>query len=153
MSYLSTVIDNIYFVRWVAPQPEDIDPLVADVRATKAKIGGRLDYVALISPDVERPSDETRRRMNEAIDTLLESCETCQLVVEGKGFRRALLLSIGIGVFLVSRNRSRTFAHGSLEDALEKIGFDGARVSSVAEAVRKELGAPTPESVTAGTSP
>jgi hypothetical protein len=122
MSCVTACIDDIYLVQWIVPAIEDVDRIVAECVEIRKKTGRRLDYIAIIPVDCDRPPDAVRKRMSDSIDSLLDTCETVHLVVEGTGFRRAVLLSIAIGVFLTSKNRARTFTHGSLRDALKRLG-------------------------------
>lgn len=124
-------IDNLYFVRWIRPEVSDAVAIVEDVRALRRSAEQPLHYFAIIGPDVDPPGDEVRASMKESIDDLLQHCATVHLVIEGKGFRRAMARSIGTGIFLLSKNRGRTFAHDRVEDALARAGLSSAEVTSV----------------------
>lgn len=133
-------IDNLYFVRWIRPEVEDAEAIVEDVRVLRRSTQQPLHYFAIIGPDVDPPGDDVRASMKESIDDLLHHCATVHLVIEGKGFRRAMARSIGTGIFLLSKNRGRTFAHDRVEDALTKAGLSSAESASIqAEAASRGL--------------
>lgn len=133
-------IDNLYFVRWIRPEVDDAEAIVKEVRALRRAQDQALHYFAIIGPDVDPPGDDVRASMKESIDDLLQHCSTVHLVIEGKGFRRAMARSIGTGIFLLSKNRGRTFAHDRVEDALARVGLSEAEVAAVqAEAASRGL--------------
>ncbi|MCR9164130.1 MAG: hypothetical protein ACE37F_24365 [Nannocystaceae bacterium] len=133
-------IDNLYFVRWIKPEVQDAVNIMDDVRALRAQRQEDLHYFAIIGPDVDPPGDDVRASMKDTVDDLLQHCATVHLVIEGKGFRRAMARSIGTGIFLLSKNRGRTFAHDSIDDALSRAGLRARQVSAVLdEAGRKGL--------------
>lgn len=133
-------IDNLYFVRWIRPEVDDAVAIVEDVRTLRRSAQQPLHYFAIIGPDVEPPGDDVRASMKESIDDLLQHCATVHLVIEGKGFRRAMARSIGTGIFLLSKNRGRTFAHDTVGDALARAGLSSTEAASVqAEAASRGL--------------
>lgn len=124
-------IDNLYFVRWIRPEVADSQRILSDVATLHAEVDLPVHYLAIIGPDVDPPGEDVRASMKKSIDTLLQHCATVHLVIEGRGFRRAMARSIGTGIFLLSKNRGRTFAHDSIDDALAKIGLAPAQLESV----------------------
>ncbi|MEM6290372.1 MAG: hypothetical protein AAGA54_03875 [Myxococcota bacterium] len=140
MSCAKGHIDNLYFVRWIKPEVVDAEQIIEEVRALRTECGQALHYFALIGPTVDPPGDDVRASMKRSIDTLLEHCATVHLVIEGRGFRRAMARSIGTGIFLLSKNRGRTFAHDTLDDALSKAGLTPAQAAAVlSEAAQRGL--------------
>jgi len=133
-------IENLYFVRWIHPEVKDAEDIIDDVRALRAERQEPLHYFAIIGPEVDPPGDDVRASMKSSIDDLLQHCATVHLVIEGKGFRRAMARSIGTGIFLLSKNRGRTFAHDTVEDALARAGLQEDRIAAVrAQAVEQGL--------------
>jgi hypothetical protein len=137
-------IDNLYFVRWIQPEVQDAQNIIDDVRALRAQRQETLHYFAIIGPDVDPPGDDVRASMKSSVDDLLQHCATVHLVIEGKGFRRAMARSIGTGIFLLSKNRGRTFAHDSIEDALTRAGLREHQINAIrGEAARRGLLSPS----------
>lgn len=122
MSCVKGPVDDFFFVRWIEPHVTDAEAIVDDVRRLHDERGRAVHYVAIIGPDVAPPSDDVRSSMRRNMDEMLRYCQTVHLVIEGKGFRRAMARSIGTGIFLLSKNRGRTFAHDSVEQALARVG-------------------------------
>lgn len=141
MSCASGVVSDIFFVRWIEPELDDVARIVDDVRAEAAERGRKLHYVAVIPTDVPVPDDAVRKALSSTVDEVLECCETMHMVIEGKGLRRALVRSVSTSIILLSRHRGRTFAHEDVRDAvLEVVGGDAARAEAiVAEAQSREL--------------
>jgi hypothetical protein len=124
MPVVTGYITPVYFVRWIEPTVADIERIIGEAAALRTSGHDRLHYIAIIGKDVPAPGDDVRAAMRHSIDKLLESCTSIHLVIEGKGFRRAAMRSIGTSIFLLSRYRGRTFAHDCVEDALHRIGRD-----------------------------
>ncbi len=141
MSCASGVVSDIFFVRWIEPEVDDVARIVDDVRTEAANRGRKLHYVAVIPTDVPVPDDAVRKAMSSTVDDVLECCETVHMVVEGKGLRRALVRSVSTSIILLSRHRGRTFAHDEVRKAvLEVVGGDAARADEIlAEAQAREL--------------
>lgn len=121
MSVVTAHIAPVYFVRWLEPAVSDVEKIVEEAMSLQRGGHTPLHYVAIIGKNVDPPGDDVRASMRQSIDRLLECCESIHLVIEGKGFRRAAMRSIGTSIFLLSRYRGRTFAHDCVEDALERI--------------------------------
>lgn len=139
MSCITGNIGDLYFVRWLEPSPEDVDGILAGVRDAHNK-RGKIHYVAVVGEHIPPPSEEVRTAMKKTIDALFDWCATVHLVIEGRGFRRAMARSVGTSIFLLSRNRGRAFAHDSVEDALERIGLEpDARGEVLGEARNRKL--------------
>lgn len=136
MTCVKGAVDDIFFVKWITPEVADAEQIVGDVKALHDDLGKPVRYIAVIGPHVDPPGEDVRSSMRKNIDDLLRYCTSVHIVIEGKGFRRAMARSIGTSIFLLSKNRGRTFAHDSVEQALERIGLDGARVSTIIEQAR-----------------
>ena len=131
MTCTKGAIEDYFFVKWIKPEVADAESIIDDVRALRAQTGKPVHYIAIIGTQVDPPGDDVRSSMKKNIDELLEYCASVHLVIEGRGFRRAMARSIGTGIFLLSKNRGRTFAHDSVEQALARSGLapdDAARV-------------------------
>lgn len=126
MSIATGLVDDIYFVRWIQPALEDIERILGEARRANHDLGRPIRYVAIIGSGVEPPPEDVRLAMRTSVEALLDHCRSVHLVIEGKGLRRAMARSIGTSIMLLSRNRGRTFAHSSVEEALERIGYESA---------------------------
>jgi len=132
MSCVSGVVSDVFIVRWVEPEANDVAKLVEDVRKEAAKRREKLHYVAVIGSDVPVPDDATRKALSASVDEVLESCQTVHMVIEGKGLRRALVRSLSTSIILLSRHRGRTFAHDEVERAFYTIaGADRSRADAL----------------------
>jgi hypothetical protein len=136
MTCVKGAVDDIYFVKWIVPQVLDTEGIMDDVRALNRTRGRQVHYVAIIGADVDPPSEDVRASMRRNIDELLRYCASVHLVIEGKGFRRAMVRSIGTGIFLLSKNRGRTFSHDTVEHALARIGLDAGAIAKTIERAR-----------------
>ena len=133
-------IEEFYFVRWLEPEVSDAGAILEDVRSLKTERDDELHYIAIVGAGLKPPSDEVRASMKKNIDELLSHCRSVHLVIEGKGFRRAMARSIGTSIFLLSKNRGRTFAHDTVAAALAEAGVDDARGQRIlTEAATRDL--------------
>lgn len=131
-------IDEFFFVRWIEPEVADAEAVIEDVRRLKGERNEDIHYIAIIGEKVAPPGDDVRSSMRKNIDDLLSCCESVHLVIEGRGFRRAMARSIGTSIFLLSKNRGRTFAHDSASAALERIGVDATRTEDIVRRAREQ---------------
>ena len=137
MSCVTGAIGDVFFVRWLEPSPEDVQGILDGVREATEE-GREVHYVAVVGEHIPPPSEEVRAAMKRTIDELLEQCTTVHLVIEGRGFRRAMARSVGTSIFLLSRNRGKAFAHDTVEDALRRIGLESAAREDVLREARNQ---------------
>ncbi len=136
MSCVKGAIDDIFFVKWIVPEAADAEEILTDTRALHDRLNKPVRYIAVVGPHVDPPSEEVRSSMRENINELLRYCASVHLVIQGKGFRRAMGRSVATSIFLLSKYRGRTFAHDTVENALAKMGLGPAEVASVLERAR-----------------
>ncbi len=108
-------VGDVYCVRWIAPDLDDVDAILSEVREGASSRGGQAHYLAFIGEDTKLPTSEVRQAMKSTVEHLLQEVRSVHIVVEGKGFRRAALRSINTAVFLASRHRDRAFAHDTAD--------------------------------------
>ena len=131
MTIAQGFVDDVYFVRWIDAEAADAETIVAEVQRERSRREGPLHYIAIIGEHLPPPPDDVRAAMRENVEALLEFCDTVHLVIEGRGFRRAMARSIGTSIFLLSRHRGRTFAHDTVPHALERVGYDAPHIATV----------------------
>lgn len=122
MPYRSAVIDRIHIVRWREPTLADVVPVVEEVKRAATKAGTPFFGIAIVPEDASVPDDRTREAMSKRLPELFEVVESMHFVVEGTGFRLAIVRSvIAAFVFLSSKSRGRLFVHSTVDSALIQI--------------------------------
>lgn len=130
MPYLSAVVDRIIFVRWRDATHADVPRVLADVQRAAAQARGALYGVAIVPADAAVPDDDIRKAMSRNLPELFKCVETMHFVVEGVGFRLAIVRSvIAALVFLSSAHRGKLQVHNTVDSALAQI--KGLRTSTV----------------------
>ena len=114
-------VGDVYCVRWIAPDLDDVDAILSEVREGASERAGQAHYMAFIGEGTSLPTAEVRQAMKGTVEHLLREVRSVHIVVEGKGFRRAALRSINTAVFLASRHRDRAFAHDTAEGGAEAL--------------------------------
>lgn len=131
MTCLRGAVDDIYFVKWIVPETSDVAAILEDVATLRETLAKPPKCITIVGSEIDPPGEDVRGAMRKNFDDLLRYCASVHLVVEGKGFRRAMLRNIGTSIFLLSKNRGRAFAHDTVEQALERIGLAAPQVSDV----------------------
>jgi hypothetical protein len=119
VSCLIGLIQPVFVVRWLEPQLADLRRIDRELTEAVAVHGGPIVYVAIVPLDTTPPDDEMRAEFSRTMSDVLRRCDTMHFVMEGQGFKQAILRSALATIFLISRSqRSKVFVHSTLEDAL-----------------------------------
>lgn len=94
-------------------------------------------YVAITPADHEPPGEMERRELAEALQKLLTYCSCVHLVMEGSGFKHAIVRMVAAGVFLVSGKRGQVSPHDSAADALASCNHLSRPASQILAAARE----------------
>ena len=131
MSYNSVLVEEMYIVRWLEPNVDDIREIVKKVNELGRKTDNRLIYVA-IAPDSSTPPDnETRDAMVKSMDDMIQVCSSLHLVVEGTGFRNSIKRSVLTGILLASGKSKNFYVHANFDEVFEKLGGINNSVSKM----------------------
>jgi hypothetical protein len=142
-SYLTTFIKPIFFVRWIAPQANEVSNVTTEFLDQRKRTGQPIVYIAIVPEDCASPNDETRAAMVIERDRVLGECITMHIVMEGSGFKHAILRNAMAAMQLVVGSRDKRVIIGrTLEEALttalravpEELKFDPRAVHAKAEA-------------------
>ena len=118
-SYASTVTGNLHVVRWLrTPSIIDLDAVTREIEIAAVRNGTSMVSVSIISPEVDPPAGDVRKRMADGLQRLLKPCDSVHCVIEGSGFKHVLLLSVVTSLVLVAGHRKQMFVHGSFHDFL-----------------------------------
>ena len=108
----------VFFVRWIAATIADIPVIDRELDAACTENGGPVVYVAILPEDATPPDDRTRTELIKTMQDVLSRCESMHFVVEGSGFKHAVLRTSMATILLVRGQRAKVFVHTKLEDAL-----------------------------------
>ena len=120
MSYVATLVDRVFILRWIAPVVEDVDRLNGELERAAAAARRRLIFVAVVDGATLPPSNETRARLNVGFKQANESCEFFHFVVTSRGFVHSAHRAIMLASILVSGRRGHNFVSSSLREAVTK---------------------------------
>ncbi|HEY1955563.1 MAG TPA: hypothetical protein VGH28_08120 [Polyangiaceae bacterium] len=122
MSYVTTFVSPIFFVRWTAPSADELPDVTAEYLEHRRRLARPLAYVAIVPEDCAVPDDVTRRMMVVERDKVLPECLTMHIVMEGGGFKHAILRNAMAAMQLVVGSRDKKVVIGRrLEEALAAI--------------------------------
>jgi hypothetical protein len=110
----------VFFVRWKAATMQDIPTIDRELDAAYKANGGPIIYVAILPEDATPPDDKTRAEFIKTMQDVLTRCETMHFVMEGQGFKHAVLRTSVATILLVRGQRTKVFVHTNLEEALAK---------------------------------
>jgi hypothetical protein len=118
VSCVIQVIRPVFFVRWLKPQLADLALLSTRLEQAHEANRSPVIYVAIIPEDCSAPNDVMRKRFADTMVEVLGHCQTMHFVMEGQGFKSAILRSALAAVLLVRGQRNKVFVHKTLDEAL-----------------------------------
>ncbi len=140
MAIRSTFVAPVLFIRWVeAVEANNVPEILRELHAAHEGVGNDLVYVAIVPVDCRPPDSAARDALREGTDRAVEMCSSVHVVIEGSGFRRAMMRSISAGLLLATRRGGPGFQiHETVDRALASaskvLDFDSAEVLRRAEA-------------------
>jgi hypothetical protein len=120
-SYVACFIRPVFFVRWMAPKIEDVSRVAAEFFQAYQRFGNRIVYVAIVPEECEPPDDAVRMAMTRGRDEVLPYCESMHIVMEGQGFRYAILRNALATMQFFGRGRDQVRIYRTLDEALVKL--------------------------------
>ncbi len=115
--FSSTLEPPILLVRWEqSVTTQDVQEVENAVKEAYNQVGPRLSYVAVIPSDVPPPESSVRDALANSSKRVSSLCSSMHLVIEGQGFRRAIIRSIITGIVFITRSDFEV--HTSLNDAI-----------------------------------
>ncbi len=122
MGFRTWASDDLLFVRWLIPRPEDAVTLLETIRAQSSACGRRLVCVIVIYNDSPPPDPTTRAALRAEMPEALSMCRVVRYVMTGSSVRHALLRSMVAGFMLALRIGDREHAVvRSIGEALEQL--------------------------------
>jgi hypothetical protein len=121
VAYLASFVRPIFFVRWMSPKAADVAKVAADFFQAHEAFGKRVVYIAIVPEDCEPPDDNVRLAMTRGRDEVLPYCEGMHIVMEGHGFKNAILRNALATMQLFGRKRDQVHIHRTVEEALFKL--------------------------------
>jgi hypothetical protein len=110
------------FVLWGKPSYADIDDVKAAVEAEAATCGHPVVYVTRVPVSAPAPDARVRARLDEVLPTLVKSCSSYHVVLEGEGFGAAMKRGILTGLFQLSWRRRTFFVHANTSEVAAAVG-------------------------------
>jgi hypothetical protein len=118
MTNIVRFLRPVFFVRWKEPRVADLGRVQSELDAAAELSGGPVIYVAIVPADCSPPDDRTRERFSSTMQDVLVRCETMHFVMEGEGFKNAILRTSLATILLVRGQRTKVFVHKTLVAAL-----------------------------------
>jgi hypothetical protein len=152
MSFKATFARPVFLVRWTAPRLADVPRLTTEFNRAYEAVGQALPYIAIVPQECEPPDEAARKSMTKGRDEILDRCVSMHLVMEGEGFRYAILRNAFAAMQLFGKKREKVTVHRSLEEALDEallrapaeLKFDKRAV--IAKAITAGVASPYPPS-------
>jgi hypothetical protein len=119
MPFRVTFARPVFLVRWTQPRLADVPRVTAEFNRAYETVGQAIPYFAIVPQDCESPDEATRKSMVKARDAVLDRCVTMHLVMEGEGFRVAILRNALAAMMLFGGKREKIRIHRTLEEGLD----------------------------------
>jgi len=152
MPYSSSLVKNVFILRWQGAQLADTATLLERVKQARSHCPGPLVYLGIVPAGDNSPDVPTRRALGHQLQELLEFCACVHLVLEGEGFRAATQRAVATGMFLMTGRRDRVTAHASVADALnccQNLSASPLEILAAARTFRGEPERPAPRAARA----
>ena len=134
-------------VRWGMPEAADCEEIKHKVPAIRERAGRQLVYIAVMPESLPKLEEPERELLMDLTEAVLPACEKLMIVMEGEGFRAAIIRSAVTALMLLTRRTNALRVVDTLETALEQtepwLPKDRRALARVVQAV----GNPVPESL------
>jgi hypothetical protein len=124
VAYITTFAHPVFLVRWTAPVVEDMPDVTAEFMRRRKTVRHPLVYVAIVPENCVSPNDATRSAMVRERDLILPECQSMYIVMEGTGFKNAILRNALAAMQLVVGKRDKKVV---ISRTLEEALFGAAR--------------------------
>ena len=147
MPHRASSFDNFFMVRWGVPEVADCEEIKARIPALRERAGKPLVYIAVMPADLPKLEDDHRKILMDLTEAVLPACHKLIIVMEGTGFRAAILRSAMTAVMLLTRRHDTLRVVDSLDVALELTDPWLPTDRRAIARVMREIGNPVPESL------
>jgi hypothetical protein len=103
------------FVVWGQPTREDIIRVSREVAQTAARSGHPIVYLTRVPVDAPAPDAELRKFINGQMPTLIESCSSYHVIMEGSGFVAAVKRGVLTSMLRPIWKKKLFFVHARAE--------------------------------------
>jgi hypothetical protein len=125
VSYVACFIRPVFFVRWTAPVASEMPGVTAEFAQARKQMGEPIVYIAIVPEDCQAPDETTRRAMVRERDQVLPECLSMHIVMEGSGFKHAILRNAMAAMQLVAGKRDKKVQIArTLDEALASASRD-----------------------------
>ena len=114
MAHRRLLVDRVMCVAWRTPDHDDLTTIIGDISANKARLGRPLLYYSVIGHK-GIPQGDVRDKLVGFYTSLLASCDSMHVVIEGSEFEQSIKRSVIASVLLHVQARGRIFIENSLE--------------------------------------
>lgn len=119
MPYRRLLAEGVYACRWEGtPELREFEEQLEEMEAIVAQTGTPLVGLSIISETSGPPNPETARGMVALIDRLQRCCRRVIVVLEGRGLKHRVKLTLITWMVSLARTSDWAFIRGSVEEAL-----------------------------------
>jgi hypothetical protein len=111
--------EHFFVVRWGDSTAEDIERVIAEVKALHAEHDVPLYYLGILPEEMPKIDERQRDDFMRLSETLLPLCAVFAVAIEAKGFRGAIQRSAMAAITLLTRKYRGLRFVDSIETALE----------------------------------
>ncbi len=113
--------EGAVFALWGKPELADVERVKGEVEAAAAKCGHPVVYVTRVPLNAPAPDAQVRAQLDKHMPTMLKSCSTYHVVLEGEGFAAAMKRGILTGMFQLSWRRKTFFVHAKVAEVASSV--------------------------------
>lgn len=121
MACVVAAINRGFVVRWLAPTLADVRHATVALDCAVRDAGRPVIFVGVIPVDSDPPAPATRHALDAALAHACATCESVHFIVEGDGFRHAVLRSILAANILATGRRGMVFVSSDVAGAIARV--------------------------------
>ena len=125
MPYKSALLGRIHVVRWESsPQAPDGSRLLTELETYHRRVGKKLTNLSLVSNRIAAPEGNEQQEMMRRRHIWTDMCEHVHVVVQGEGFKHAIVRSVIAGIAIGFTKRGFLEVHRSMAAAITRIAAE-----------------------------
>src|SRR6478736_6390098 len=116
-SYRVATYQRVYAVRYLKPPSlDEFSALANDMEAMRTQVGDLLYYLGIVASTAEVPTPAEREALSNFGERTIHNFATCNMVIEGSGFRQSLQRSVVTAAHLL--RGQRVWCHKGMDTAI-----------------------------------
>lgn len=112
------------FAVWGKPSQEDVDRVHGELQRVAARAGRPIVYVTRVPTDAPAPDEQVRKYLSAHIASMVQSCSSYHVIMEGSGFMAAIKRGALISLLRPIWKKKVFHVHATANEVLRTLSGD-----------------------------